>query len=131
TGVGRGVEESIVNAYREDRLPAGYPPIGITITGGQEVNGWNVPKFHLVSRVLALLEERRLEISAELPLRDKLVQELTDFRVKISAAGRDTFEARTEGAHDDLVSALCLALWIRHERSEASRIDPTGREWPR
>jgi hypothetical protein len=37
-------------------------------------------------------------------------EELKDFRRKVSAAGRATFEARV-GKHDDLVLAVAIAIW--------------------
>ena len=38
-------------------------------------------------------------------------KELRDFRVKISKAAHETYEAR-EGTHDDLVLSLAIALFV-------------------
>src|SRR4051794_36787501 len=48
-----------------------------------------------------------------------LQEELINFRVKVSLAGRDSYGASAEwreGNHDDLVLALALALWHGENR---------------
>jgi hypothetical protein len=42
---------------------------------------------------------------------ETLEMELQNFRVKITAAANETFEAWRERDHDDLVLALALAAW--------------------
>jgi len=51
-----------------------------------------------------------LRIAASLPDAAVLMRELQDFRVCYSDAGNATFNAR-EGAHNDLVLALALAVF--------------------
>ena len=84
------------------------------ITGGRDTAaipaGWSVPKGELVSRLQALLHAGRLRIAASLPDAAVLARELQDFRVRFTEAGNATFNAR-EGAHDDLVLALALAVF--------------------
>jgi hypothetical protein len=47
--------------------------------------------------------------------------------VKMSpTSGRNTYEALTESAHDDLVVALCLAVLWPHHYAECSRIGFDG-----
>jgi hypothetical protein len=91
------------------------PLIGITLTAGQEphstAEGENVPKRDLVSLLVVLLQNGRLKIASSLPFAQVLLAELLNFRVKISEAGRDTWEALREGDHDDLVLALGIACW--------------------
>jgi len=86
----------------------------LTITGGRETSrhgpGWSVPKGELVSKLQALLHAGELRIAASLPDAPVLLRELQDFRVRFSDAGNATFNAR-EGAHDDLVLALALAVF--------------------
>lgn len=88
---------------------------GVVITGGREVSGnragWSVPKGELVSKLQALLHSGDLRIAASLPDAAVLARELQDFRVRFTEAGNATFNAR-EGAHDDLVLALALALAV-------------------
>lgn len=87
---------------------------GVVITGGREVSGnrtgWLVPKGELVSKLQALLHSGDLRIAASLPNAAVLARELQDFRVRFTEAGNATFNAR-EGAHDDLVLALALAVF--------------------
>jgi hypothetical protein len=107
TGVGRPVFDMFVEATLQ--------PIGITITGGTSWHrgpGWqlNVAKILLVGTVQKFLQSGRLRIGAKLPHAATLQKELRDFRVKISKAANETYDAR-EGAHDDLVLALAIALF--------------------
>jgi hypothetical protein len=60
--------------------------------------------------VQRLLQSGRLRIGAKLPHGGTLQKELRDFRVKISKAANETYDAR-EGAHDDLVLSLAIALF--------------------
>jgi hypothetical protein len=106
TGVGRPVVDAMV--------VAGLSPIPVLITGGNAVTvtdgWWHVPKRELVSCAQMVLQQGRLRLPESSPLTQPLVTELRAFRVKLSAAGHDSYNAR-EGEHDDLVLALCLALW--------------------
>jgi hypothetical protein len=107
---GTGVGVAVVDMFRA----TGTVPIGITITAGFDhervIGGYHVPKRALVSIIEVLLQHGRVHIAAELPLTPVLTQELSNFEVRISAAGRDTYSAR-EGEHDDLVLATAMALW--------------------
>lgn len=87
---------------------------GITITGGREILttdvGWPVPKGELVSLLQAKLHAGDLKVAKALPDAAELLRELQDFRVRFTEAGNATFNAR-EGAHDDLVLAVALAVF--------------------
>ncbi len=115
TGVGRPV----FDLFRVQ----GMAPTGLAITGGNAVTRdgliWSVPKGHLISRVQALLHEKRLKIHSELPDAAALVAELQDFRVNFTDSGYAQFNARS-GKHDDLVLALAIALWHSHGERSAS-----------
>jgi hypothetical protein len=67
-------------------------------------------KMVLISRVQALLHAKELSIEPALADAAVLVRELQDFRVSFSTAGNAIFGAR-EGAHDDLVLAVALAIF--------------------
>lgn len=114
TGVGRPVVD-MLQARHVGRM---YP---VTITAGHEVtregNEYRVPKRDLVTSIDVLLQSARLQIASDLELAETLVEELSSFRVKISAAGRDSYGAgpKTDwraGVHDDLVLATALAAWF-------------------
>lgn len=104
---------------------------GVVITGGREVSGnragWSVPKGELVSKLQALLHSGDLRIAASLPYAAVLARELQDFRVRFTEAGNVTFNAR-EGAHDDLVLALALAVF---GLSRPDPVDAVRVEWAR
>lgn len=112
TGVGRPV----VDLLRQ----AGLRPVPVTIHGGAQltrdpVTGYlNVPKRELISGAQVQLQAKRLKIATGLAEARTLVSELLSFEVKISDAGTDTYGAWREGAHDDLVFALALAVWYAH-----------------
>lgn len=108
TGVGRPIYDMFVDVKRQ--------PIGITITGGttwhrETPRQWHVAKILLVGIVQKFLQSGRLRIGAKLLHASTLQKELRDFRVKISKAANETYESR-EGAHDDIVLALAIALFV-------------------
>jgi len=116
TGVGRPVVDLLRQARPAARL------VAVTITGGDAATHdgpqWRVPKRELVSTAQVFLQGRRLAIAAALPEAATLTRELLAFQVKISAeTAHDSYGAWREGAHDDLVLAVALALWAG-ERQE-------------
>lgn len=123
TGVGEPVVDML---YR-----AGLAPIAIKITGGSVATrdptftAYNVPKRDLVAAVQVTLGQRRLRVYPS-PMREVLLSELQAFDWSSSPTGYDLFSAR-EGAHDDLVLAVAMALWFcefaeRPPRSEIVRM---------
>ena len=118
TGVGRPV----IDTMREK----GLHPVGITITAGLDVNrkAFNdirIPKRNLASLMQVVLQTERLKIAEEMPMTPLLVRELEAFKVKISAAGNEGFEAWREADHDDLVLAAAIAVWGAENRSQPMR----------
>jgi hypothetical protein len=110
TGVGRAIYDLFVEAHLH--------PVGVTITGGaswhrESAYQWHVSKNLLVSVVQKTLQAGTLRIAKTLPHAGLLQKELQDFRVKISKAANEIYEAR-EGAHDDLVLAIAVALHLAH-----------------
>jgi len=107
TGVGLGIMDMFIKQY--------LYPVGITITGGSEVNhdgtNYKVPKRDLVTCLQILFQTERLKIAKGLRYVDTLIQELGNFRVKITTKGNDTYEAWREGQHDDLVLSVAMACW--------------------
>lgn len=96
-------------------------PIGIVFTAGNKEQGeqdafgqwqFNVPKRNLVSAAQILLQNHVMKIAAEMPFASVLAKELTAFKMKISLAGHDSYEAWRERDHDDLVNALAMACWL-------------------
>ena len=88
----------------------------ILVTGGSgfsepEQGCFRVAKKELAGVVRACLDGRRVTF-AKGKLRDVLLKELRTFKVKITAAGNETFESWRESDHDDLVLAVALSLWM-------------------
>src|SRR5262249_23891553 len=110
TGVGRPVVELL----RQQRIDATIRPVQIT-AGHQATptkgGGQNVPKKELVSTLQVLLQHRRIKVASALEHAPLLVRELEAYRLKVTASANETFEAKREGDHDDLVMAVALAAW--------------------
>jgi hypothetical protein len=110
TGVGRGVTDLM--------YAVGLHPVCATIHGGRDTTGdlntceVHVPKRELIMAAQLALQQSRLRIAAGLPHATTLADELQNYRVKLSAAGHDSYNAR-EGEHDDLILATALAVWFR------------------
>jgi hypothetical protein len=88
----------------------------ITITGGHKAalddyGNWLVPKKDLVSTVQVLLQSRRIKIAPALPDAQTLVQELLNFKLKVTISANDTLDDWRAGVHDDLVLAVAIAAW--------------------
>ena len=101
---------------------------GITITGGNIVtqeqarNGaslpiYHVPKRDLVSALQVAFQNGQLKIAQGLPEADTLVKELTNFKVKISVSGHDTYEAWRESIHDDIVLSAAMGVWLAQKKT--------------
>ena len=118
TGVGRPVYEM----FERD----GLKPIGVVITAGLdetigEHRDYRVPKILLVSRLQAALHAGELKFAAGLAEEGAFRQELSEFRMRHTEAGRMVFGAR-EGRHDDLVLALAIGLWRAQWRSRGPEV---------
>ena len=69
-----------------------------------------------------------LGISRSLKEADLLVDELNNFKARVTLVRDATVESWREGPHDDLVLAIGLAAW-RGEAELAPLVDPR-RPWP-
>jgi hypothetical protein len=112
-----GVGAPVLELFRE-QLPT-VPVYGITITSGTTVTGKHtnphVPKHDLIATASVILEQRRLQIAANMTETETLVDELLDYRRTTNERGIDSYAA-VAGSHDDLVLALSLALWAAERR---------------
>ena len=120
TGVGRPVIELLYRRLREAFITSSSQIrptlLPVTITGGDAVtrstDGYRVPKRDLVAAPLVLMQNSQLKVAQALALRDVLVRELRNFRVKINlSTGHDSYEHWRENEHDDLVLAVSLGCW--------------------
>ncbi|MBF0627848.1 MAG: hypothetical protein HQL91_06470 [Magnetococcales bacterium] len=120
TGVGKPVVDMLSNTG----LPVSI--ISVLIHGGdavsEEANQYRVPKRDLVGALQVLLQSKRLRVAEGLKDAPILVQELLNFKVKISLGGHDSYDAWREGVHDDLVLSAAMACWYG-ERKPRCRFD--------
>lgn len=128
---GTGVGVAVMDLLREARLPC--PLYAVTIHGGdvvtEEGRHYRVPKRDLIGVTQVALQSERLRIAPGLPEAVTLTKELLDYRVTIGANAHDSYDAR-EGAHDDLVLAVSLGLWLgeRHGGNKVAYESVTRRE---
>ena len=123
TGVGRGVVDMLDAEFkRRGATSKAVPRVEfrrVSVTGSQttlkrptRANGyWSVPKKDLVFPAVALFQQGKIRIG-KVQDRDALVNELKNYRRTTNiATGNMAFEPWRESEHDDLLFALCLALW--------------------
>jgi hypothetical protein len=105
TGVGSGVISMLQAAMKDESIFSVYMTAGQSST----INEYeaHVGKYQLVSTLVGALNSGTLHLP---PDASDLVEELQNYEVRTSDAGRDSYNAKT-GAHDDEVVALALSLW--------------------
>jgi hypothetical protein len=115
TGVGAAVLEQLT-----PRLPAGTRCHPIVITSGSTVsrNGatTTVPKENLITTIQLLFEHHRIRIAEHTVATGELIDELSNYTISLSAAGRVTYRPGQTSGHDDLVLALALAAWTAEHK---------------
>jgi hypothetical protein len=67
-------------------------------------------KAYMVSRLQVLLQNRRIHMDRKMEEARRLAKELLDYQIKVDENARDRFGAFGTGKHDDLVTALGLAV---------------------
>jgi hypothetical protein len=124
TGVGRGVVDMLDREFKRRGATSGATPRvdfrRVSVTGSQtalkrptRTDGyWSVPKKDLVFPAVAAFQQGKIRIAKGIKDRDALVNELKNYkRTTNIATGNLTFEPWRESEHDDLLFAVCLALW--------------------
>jgi hypothetical protein len=123
TGVGRGVVDMLDTEFkRRSTTSKSIPRVDfrrVSVTGSQttlkrptRTNGyWSVPKKDLVFPAVAAFQQGKIRIG-KVKDREALVNELKNYRRTTNiATGNMAFEPWRESDHDDLLFAVCLALW--------------------
>lgn len=117
TGVGRPCIELLYEF--------GAPTVPVIITSGAHETlsdgYYKLPKANLITAAQIILQTRRITIPKKLPLASTFIRELDNFKVKTTAAGNDQFAAHRENEKDDMVLAVCLALWYASSNSPSTR----------
>lgn len=110
SGVGRPVGDMLWQMYQDGRLGASMP-VGKTITGAERSGPHTTAKKDLMAAIQLPIQQGRLKIPRGLPLGAVLERELTSFKMRLSATGREAYDVtRREGeGHGDLVIALAMA----------------------
>ena len=107
-----GVGQPVVDLLRVDARPARITAVYFTHGDRRTVElgvGIKLGKAWLVSRLQTLLQTGRLH----LPKTDEaeaLAKELLDYEIRVSEDANDRYGAFRVGTHDDLVTALGLAV---------------------
>jgi hypothetical protein len=117
TGVGRPVHEIIEREIAAAALPRAGLTLRlepVTFTHGDRLNrmdggGRSVGKAYLVSRLQSLLQTDRVKLPRTAEA-EALARELLDYEIRVSEDANDRYGAFKVGAHDDLVTALGLAV---------------------
>jgi len=105
---GTGVGAAVVDMFRYGELPCEM--YNVIITGGAKAERNHIPKRDLIGALQVSLQRSQLVISQHTDETKTLINELREYKVKISDTGHDSYNAR-EGKHDDLVLAAALATW--------------------
>jgi hypothetical protein len=116
TGVGEGVAELIEKAMPLADLKKVY------ITGGLKAsyahdnyNEIHLPKSQLVSTLVAAFDAKAIYLTRDSREIEAIIDELRNYEIHVSEnAGRETYGAKV-GKHDDLITALGLAIWAAEE----------------
>lgn len=108
-----GVGQPVIDAMRKERLACRVVPVTIVGGNSQRVDAegyWWVAKSILVSGAKVALQRGELRVAAK---EKALLEELSNYTVKVTGGGNEVYNA-PEGEHDDLVMALCLAIWYAY-----------------
>lgn len=112
---GTGVGAAVVDMFRYSDLPCDM--IKVVIHGGGQVSfnqGVHVPKRDLIGAVQVLLHTGRLQVAKQSEMTEVWAKEMANYRITLSEkTGHDSYNARTDSVHDDLVLAVALAAWWR------------------
>lgn len=135
TGPGQPVPELIRGLVKCDviscRFTSGAEP-------AYEGSYWKLPKPAVVTRLKIFLQEKRLELpgktkdQTQARVINEMLLELQNFQYNQPEEGAraETFEAKV-GSHDDMVTALGLAVWgaKRADPGAGGSAEAVGRTW--
>jgi hypothetical protein len=121
-----GVGTPVIDILRTALANVTYQLVPVTFTHGDRLTkgpqGYSLGKAYLVSALQALLQTDRIG----LPKTDEaraLARELQDYEIRIDQDANDKYGAFKVGTHDDLVTALGLAVLVDRLRSESGTFD--------
>jgi Terminase RNaseH-like domain len=139
TGVGRGVVDMLRTEFqrrgatsksvpRVDFRPVSVTGSNTTLKRPDRTHGyWSVPKRDLIFPAVAAFQQSKIRIAKGITDRSALVHELKNYSRKTNiATGNMVFEPWREAEHDDLLFAVCLALWGWQQRRPNSALRVLG-----
>ena len=94
----------------EPKVTAATSTRGDRLNGRSGMQNMSVGKAYLVSRLQALFQTTRIQLPADYPEADAMVRELQDYEIRVTEDANDRYGAFKVGTHDDLVTALGLAV---------------------
>lgn len=109
TGVGEGVSEMIIKELPNADIKKVYLTGGINAS--RDGNQIRLPKTQLASTLVALFDDERILLPGRSREIDAIIDELLNYEIHVSEEGHDSYGAFKTGTHDDLVTALGLAVW--------------------
>jgi hypothetical protein len=115
TGVGRGLVDEIDRVFPTDPRSSSVLPIHpITFTSSDtyDRSSGRMGKRYMVRRLMGLSQRRPtgIDLPKGPPMADAMWEELREYDLKVDLDGHDTYGAMRIGAHDDLATALGLAV---------------------
>lgn len=111
TGVGQPIVDMLKNSSRSaQRVCAVYFTHGDRRHEERGKKRVTLGKAFLVSRLQMLLQFQRIHLPRGHREADALVQELLDYEIRVDDNANDKYGAFRVGTHDDLVTALGLAV---------------------
>jgi hypothetical protein len=108
---GTGVGAAVVDMFRFSNLPCEFA--SVIITGGTKAEGNHIPKRDLIGAVQVVLQTDRLQVAKESEHTATWQKEMQGYAIKLTSTGHDTYNARADSIHDDLVLAVALAVYYR------------------
>ena len=121
TGVGKPIVDLLNDSSRSaDRVWAVYFTHGDRRNEVRRDHRVSLGKAYLVSRLQVLLQYQRLHLPRGHREADALVRELLDYEIRVDDNAHEKFGAFRVGTHDDLVTALGLAV----QTEPTSSVDP-------
>lgn len=91
-----------------------YP---VVFTGGESArrdpltHNYNISKGLIISNFLSLMQHKRFDYAPALEALPLLEKEIASFKYHLTPSGHTGFDAE-QGAHDDLICAVCIPLII-------------------
>lgn len=111
-----GVGKPVVDLIEADLSKLGVEVIGVTITKGYNINGWNIPKKYLISSLKAGLQTKKVKIARNLiepEILEITKNELLNYRedTKKLPAEDALYDNWRNGEHDDIVLSLSIGIF--------------------